>query len=49
MQADQIKVTAKIKEKMELKSKLEKSREQNMADIKKIDSKIDKTNNELNS
>jgi len=40
-------VTTQIKEKMELKAKLHQSREQNIADIKKLDSRVDKTNNEI--
>jgi hypothetical protein len=41
-------VTTKIKEKMELKAKLEKSKEQNTADVKKLDSRIDRTTIEIN-
>jgi structural maintenance of chromosome 2 len=33
---------------MEMKSKLEKSREQNTADIKKLDSKVDRATSDFN-
>jgi len=42
-------VTTRIKEKMELKAKLEKSREQNIGDVKKLESRIEKTNSDVNS
>ena len=47
LQADQIKATTKIKEHLESKQKLEKSREANVQEIRKLDQKIQKLTVEI--
>jgi len=42
LQQEQIKATTKIKEKMEQKNKLERAREANLSEIKKLDTRIDR-------
>lgn len=42
LQQEQIKATTKIKEKMEQKNKLERAREANLQEIKRLDTRIDR-------
>lgn len=47
LQQNQVKATSRIKDQMEQKAKLEKAREQNVGEIKRLDTRIDRLNLEL--
>jgi hypothetical protein len=47
LQKDQQRISNQVKEKMEQRSKLEKAKDQNMVEIKKVDSRIEKMTADL--